>query len=159
MAKPRKFKNPKEMEIKWEEFKEYCDNKTAICHEFSSSKGAFVSVELKKPITYTIEGFCVYIGILRQDFYDVYAINKKFYGIVTRIREECEIDARRKFEQGTIPTQLSGLWMSKYGYSNKQETTSSSTVTVNDNFLDALSDSAAEDWESDEDETVEDSSV
>lgn len=159
MARPRKFKNPKEMEIKWEEFKEYCDNKTAICHEFSSSKGTFVSVELKKPITYTIEGFCVYIGILRQDFYDIYANNKKFYDIVTRIREECEIDARRKFEQGTIPTQLSGLWMSKYGYTNKQETTSSSTVTVNDNFLDALSDSAAEDWESDEDETVEDSSV
>lgn len=159
MARPRKFKNPKEMEIKWEEFKEYCDNKTAICHEFSSSKGTFVSVELKKPITYTIEGFCVYIGVLRQDFYDIYANNKKFYDIVTRIREECEIDARRKFEQGTIPTQLSGLWMSKYGYTSKQETTSSSTVTVNDNFLDALSDSAAEDWESDEDETVEDSSV
>lgn len=159
MARPRKIKNPKEMEIKWEEFKEYCDNKTAICHEFSSSKGTFVSVELKKPITYTIEGFCVYIGILRQYFYDIYANDKKFYDIVSRIREECEIDARRKFEQGTIPTQLSGLWMSKYGYTNKQETTSSSTVTVNDNFLDALSDSAAEDWESDEDETVEDSSV
>lgn len=159
MARPRKFKNPKEMEIKWEEFKEYCDNKTAICHDFSSSKGIFVSAELKKPITYTIEGFCVYIGILRQYFYDIYANDKKFYDIVSRIREECEIDARRKFEQGTIPTQLSGLWMSKYGYTNKQETTSSSTVTVNDNFLDALSDSAAEDWESDEDETVEDSSV
>lgn len=159
MARPRKIKSPKELEIKWVEFKEYCDNKTAICHEFSSSKGAFVSVELKKPITYTIEGFCVYIGISRQSFYDYYVNNSRFADIVTRIREECEIDARRKFEQGTIPTQLSGLWMSKYGYTNKQETTSSSTVTVNDNFLDALSDSAAEDWESDEDETVEDSSV
>lgn len=159
MARPRKIKSPKELLTKWEEFKYDCDNKTAICNEFSSSKGAFVSVELKKPITYTIEGFCIYIGIARSTFYEIYGEDKKFSDIVTYMKEECEIDARRKFEQGTIPTQLSGLWMSKYGYTNKQETTSSSTVTVNDNFLDALSDSAAEDWESDEDETVEDSSV
>ena len=153
MARPRKIKSPKELETKWEEFKYDCDNKTAICNEFSSSKGAFVSVELKKPITYTIEGFCVYIGILRQEFYDIYAINKKFYDVVSRIREECEIDARRKFEQGTIPTQLSGLWMSKYGYSNKQETTSSNTVTISDGFIEALSGTAESDWDEDNDET------
>ena len=76
------------------------------------------------------------------------------------MKEECEFDARGKFEQGTIPTQLSGLWMSKYGYTNKQETTSSSTVTVSDNFLEALNNTAVEDWNEDiEDETAENNSV
>ena len=83
MARPRKIKSPKELLTKWEEFKYDCDNKTAICNEFSSSKGAFVSVELKKPITYTIEGFCVYIGVSRQSFYDYYANNSRFADIVT----------------------------------------------------------------------------
>ena len=149
MARPRKIKSPKELEIKWEEFKEYCDNKTAICHEFSSSKGTFVSVELKKPITYTIEGFCVYIGVSRQSFYDYYANNSRFADIVTYMKDECEIDARRKFEQGTIPTQLSGLWMSKYGYTNKQEV----SRFADDVKQDALSQSLeamAEDLESDD---------
>lgn len=150
MARPKKIKTPKELATKWEEFKQYCDNKTAICHEFSASKGTFISVELNKPITYTIEGFCVYIGILRQDFYDIYANNKKFYDIVTRIREECEIDARRKFEQGTIPTQLSGLWMSKYGYSNKQEVSRFADDDVKQDALSQSLEAMAEDLESDD---------
>lgn len=153
MARPKKIKSPKELLTKWEEFKYDCDNKTAICNEFSSSKGAFVSVELKKPITYTIEGFCIYIGIPRSVFYKIYGEDKKFTDIVTYIKEECEIDARKKFEQGTIPTQLSGLWMSKYGYSNKQETTSSNTVTISDGFIEALSGTAESDWDEDNDET------
>lgn len=153
MARPRKIKSPKELLTKWEEFKYDCDNKTAICNEFSSSKGAFVSVELKKPITYTIEGFCIYIGIPRSAFYKIYGEDKKFVDIVTYMKEECELDARRKFEQGTIPTQLSGLWMSKYGYSNKQETTSSNTVTISDGFIEALSGTAESDWDEDNDET------
>ena len=153
MARPKKIKSPKELLTKWEEFKYDCDNKTAICNEFSSSKGAFVSVELKKPITYTIEGFCIYIGIPRSAFYKIYGEDKKFMDIVTYIKEECELDARRKFEQGTIPTQLSGLWMSKYGYSNKQETTSSNTVTISDGFIEALSGTAESDWDEDNDET------
>jgi hypothetical protein len=45
------------------------------------------------------------------------------------------------------------------GMTDKQEITQETKLAVSDNFLDALSDSAAEDWESDEDETVEDSSV
>lgn len=160
MARPRKIKSPKELLAKWEEFKQYCDNKTAICHEFSSNKGTFVSVELKKPITYTIEGFCVFVGISRQSFYDYYANDKRYADIVTCMKEECEFDARGKFEQGTIPTQLSGLWMSKYGYTNKQETTSSSTVTVSDNILEALNNTAVEDWNEDiEDETAENNSI
>ena len=38
------------------------------------------------------------------------------------MREECEVDAREKFELSLIPSQLAGLWMSKYGYTNKLDT-------------------------------------
>jgi hypothetical protein len=122
MAKP-KIKNPKELAEKWEEYKSYCDNKTAICHEFSAKQAEFITVELRKPITYTIEGFCVFIGLARSKFYETYADNPRYRDIVICMKEECEIDARAKFEQGTIPTQLSGLWMSKYGYTTKQDAT------------------------------------
>lgn len=45
------------------------------------------------------------------------------------------------------------------GMTDKQEVVQETKLAVSDNFLNALSDSAAEDWESDEDETVEDSNV
>lgn len=38
------------------------------------------------------------------------------------MREECEVDAREKFELSVIPSQLAGLWMSKYGYTSKVDT-------------------------------------
>ena len=36
------------------------------------------------------------------------------------MREECEGDAREKFELGYINPKLAGLWMSKYGYNTKE---------------------------------------
>lgn len=72
-------------------------------------------------MTYTIEGFCVYAGIARQAFYATYADNPKFCDMVTRMKEECEVDARSKFELGVIPSQLAGLWMSRHGYTTKTD--------------------------------------
>ena len=52
------------------------------------------------------------------------------------MREECEVDARTKFEIGAIPSQLAGLWMSNYGYTTKTEAkanvTGTQTVIVDD---------------------------
>lgn len=121
MPRPRKFKNPKALEQKWREYKEYCDNRMVLTHDFSSKNSEFVSAELKRSVTYTIEGFCVFAGISRQAFYEHYSENDRFVDIVTRMREECETDAREKFELGVIPSQLAGLWMSKYGYTTKQD--------------------------------------
>ena len=117
----RFFKSPKDMEEKWEEYKQYCDNQIVLTHEFSQKNSEFVSENLKKKITYTIEGFCVYVKIARSRFYETYTNDEKYKDIVTRMKEECEIDARAKFETGQIPTQLAGLWMSKHGYTNKTE--------------------------------------
>lgn len=121
MARPRKFRSPKALAEKWEEYKERCDNMSVLSHEFSAKNSEFVSAELKRKVTYTIEGFCVYSGIARSKFYELYAEDDRYRDIVTRMKEECEADAREKFELGVIPSQLAGLWMSKYGYTTKQD--------------------------------------
>lgn len=121
MGRPRKIKSVKALEEAWEDYKNYCDNQIVLSHEFSAKNSEFVSAELKRSITYTIEGFCVYIGISRQAFYSYYAENEKYVDTVTRMKEECEIDARRKFELQMIPSQLAGLWMSNYGYTTKTD--------------------------------------
>lgn len=121
MGKKLRFRSPKEMEQCWEEYKEFCNNKKVLVHDFSAKNSEFVSKELTKSVTYTIEGFCVYAHISRSSFYYTYSDNKRYSDIVTRIREECEVDVREKLELQVIPTQLAGLWMSKYGYTTKVE--------------------------------------
>lgn len=138
MGRPLKIKSPEEMERLWEEYKEVCDNQEVLTHEFSSKNSEFVSKELKRSITYTIEGFCVYMKISRQAFYEYYTSKKRYVDIVTRIREECEADARRKFELQMIPSQLAGLWMSKYGYTTKVENNLSGGLDTEKSKLDDL---------------------
>lgn len=121
MGRTRKFTSVKALEETWEAYKMDCDNRMVLTHDFSSKNSEFVSKELKRSITYTIEGFCVFAGISRAAFYERYANNEKYADIVTRMKEECEVDARAKFELGIIPSQLAGLWMSKHGYSTKTE--------------------------------------
>lgn len=130
MGRPRKFTSVKQLEEVWEAYKADCDNQKVLTHDFSSKNSEFVSAELKRSITYTIEGFCVFAGISRAAFYERYAENEKFADTVTRMREECEIDARKKFELQIIPSQLAGLWMSNYGYTTKTDTNVSGSVPV-----------------------------
>ncbi len=129
MGRPRKF-TPKALEEAWITYKADCDNRMVLTHEFSTKNSSFVSTELQRKVTYTIEGFCVFVGISRAAFYDYYAEDERFADIVTRMREECEVDAREKFETGQLPTQLAGLWMSRYGYTTKQDTSVSGAVPV-----------------------------
>lgn len=126
------------MERLWEEFKAECDNQEVLTHDFSSKNSEFVSAKLKRSITYTIEGFCVYMKISRQAFYEYYADKKRYVDIVTRIREECEADARKKFELQIIPSQLAGLWMSKYGYTTKVDNNISGGLDTEKTKLDDL---------------------
>lgn len=130
MGRPRKFTSVKQLEETWEAYKADCDNQTVLTHDFSSKNSEFVSAKLKRSITYTIEGFCVFAGISRSKFYADYAENEKFRDTVTRMKEECEIDARKKFELQMIPSQLAGLWMSNYGYTTKTDANVSGSVPV-----------------------------
>ena len=129
MGRPRKIKSVKALEEAWEEYKDKCDNKKVVAHEFSAKNSEFVTDVLRRSITYTIEGFCVYIGLARSKFYETYAEDERYGDTVTRMREECEVDARTKFETGQIPTQLAGLWMSNYGYTTKTEAKANVTGT------------------------------
>lgn len=122
MARPRKFKSVKQLEETWESYKYDCDNQMVLTHDFSSKNSEFVSKELRRSVTYTIEGFCVFAGIARSSFYEIYDNDKRYSDMVTRMREECEIDARKKFELQVIPSQLAGLWMSRHGYTTKTDT-------------------------------------
>lgn len=74
----------------------------------------------------------------RSKFYETYANRKRYGDIVTRIREECEADARKKFELQIIPSQLAGLWMSKYGYTTKVENNLSGGLNTEKTKLDDL---------------------
>ena len=130
MARPRRFKSVKQLEEAWEAYKQYCDNQMTLTHDFSAKNSEFVSKELRRTITYTIEGFCVFAKVSRSQFYETYADRPPYAHIVTRMREECEMDARKKFELGVIPTQLAGLWMSKHGYSTKTDSNISGGVPV-----------------------------
>lgn len=129
MGRPRKIKSVKALEDAWREYKHYCDNQIVLTHEFSAKNSEFVSDHLKRCITYTIEGFCMYIGFSRSAFYSTYGEDEKYSDIVTRMKEECEVDARRKFELQMIPSQLAGLWMSKHGYTTKTDATANVTGT------------------------------
>lgn len=119
MARPRMY-TLEEMKEKWDEYKDACDNNTRKMAKFF--QGEYYTSEIPAPITYTIKGFAVYLGMTEQSYYTTYTEDKEFYELVNMIREEVELDARRKFEMGVIPTQLSGLWMGRYGYTTKTET-------------------------------------
>ena len=131
----RKIESPEQMEQLWEKYKDYCDNYQVTQTEFSGKESRFVEGTVKKPITYTIEGFCVYIGLARSKFYETYAESEEYRDIVTRMRDESEADVRKKFETGTIPTQLSALWMSKFGYATKQQTDVNASMSQADRDL------------------------
>ncbi len=131
-GRPRKIKSAAEMERLWEEYKDYCDNQSVLTHEFSGARAEFVSAELRKKITYTVEGFCAWLGLVRSAFYQNYANSEKFAGVVQRIHEECEVDVRGKFETGQIPPQLAALWMSKFGYGTNVSAKVDAEELVND---------------------------
>lgn len=130
MGRPRKFKTVKQLEEAWKAYKADCDNQMVLTHDFSSKNSEFVSKELRRSVTYTIEGFCVFSGISRSTFYEIYAEDKRFSDMVTRMKEECEVDARKKFELQMVPSQLAGLWMSNYGYTTKTDTNVDGAVPV-----------------------------
>lgn len=119
MSKVRRFKTPKALEDAWEEYKVWCDNQNVLTHDFSAKNSEFVSATLKRAVTYTVEGFCVWVKMPRSIFYQTYSADERYADIVTRIKEECEVDARMKFELGVIEPRLAALWMSKHGYSTK----------------------------------------
>ncbi len=120
---------------KFLEYKEVCDSKTVTRTEFSQRESRFVTAVIPAPISCTVKGFCNYVGMTEQNFYQTYANRKGIELVIARIKDECEMDVREKFENGTINSRLAGLWMSHYGYTTKSESkdeVKNSVVIVDD---------------------------
>lgn len=63
-------------------------------------------------------------------FYALYDKDPKLEPVIARMKQDCENDAREKFENGTLDSRLAGLWMSNYGYTTKTDTTGSALLGV-----------------------------
>ncbi len=129
-GRPRKFKTPRTLENAWEECKKWCDNQSVLTYGFCQRTGQFSGGKLKRRTTYTIERFCVHAGIARSKFYQTYAEDSGFGDIVTRMKDECEVDARMKFELSEIDPRLAALWMGRHGYSTKADADVSGAIPV-----------------------------
>lgn len=136
MARARKFKTGAALEKAWEEYKNYCDNKTVVTTSFSQKESRFITAVVPHPITYTIKGFCGWVGITEAGFYDLYNKDEKLESVITRMKQDCENDAREKFENGTLDSKLAGLWMSNYGYTTSTKVEADvSPIVIKDDVM------------------------
>ena len=138
--RPRKIGCPEEMIELWQEYKASCDNHTTY-KTVVSSIGVVQDVEFRVPRTYTIRGFCLYVGLTESSFERTYKNDELFSDVIELMEMETEIDARGKFEDGTINAKLASLWMGRHkGYSEKTETKIKGGVPVIISGEDALED-------------------
>ena len=103
------------------EYKTECDTHKITKSIIDKDTMQAVDIEVSKPITATIKGFCLWSGTDTDAWYTTYADDPRFSRAVRLITAACELDARGKFETGQIPANLAALWMGGYGYSTKQE--------------------------------------
>ena len=123
------FPTPGDMEKAWAQYKKRCDEHKITVTMFSAKNSEFVTQRVLKRITYTIKGFCSYNQLSAPSFYQNYLHCRgckkggpsPYAPVIQRIQQECETDAREKFETGELPPMLAGLWMGGFGYSNKVE--------------------------------------
>ena len=110
-----------DIEELWEEYKHKCDTNVVTETKYDPMTHETINVEILRPISYTIKGFCAYLYITYSAWQASYANDIFYEDIVDKIKLECEADVRAKFETRQIPTGLAALWMSKYGYAAKNE--------------------------------------
>lgn len=138
----RKISSPTALARMWDEYKAYCDSYTitqAVESTYTNPEGTTTGKSVKEilsPISYTKVGFLAFIGLTRQAFHVTYEQDPAYFDIVERIRIECEVDVRAKFETGQINSRLAPLWMSKYGYGAK--TDASVEHRADNNLLDMI---------------------
>lgn len=152
----RKIKSSAVLAKLWEEYKAYCDSYTKqemVESTYTTPDGTTTTKSVKEilsPISYTKVGFLAYIGISRQGFAETYEKDPAYLDIVEKIRTECEVDVRAKFETGQINSRLAPLWMSKYGYGSKSD--ASVEHRADNNLLDMIQKSQIDLGEVPEDE-------
>ena len=120
-GRPRRINGPDEMFELWEEYKADCDSHTTV--KTFVSNGIKSDVTVKAPRTYTIMGFCAFIKMTQSSFDKTYRADELYSDVIELMEMETELDARGKFEDGSLNAKLAGLWMGRHkGYSVKNET-------------------------------------
>lgn len=107
---------PKQLEMLWHEYKNKRDSNTIVTTDFTSKGEKHITSTVHKPLPYTIIGFCAFIGISKQTYYECYTPNPLYLDIITRIHSECEASLLDGFMAGTTDCRLAGLVMSQYSY-------------------------------------------
>ena len=119
--RPRKIGSPEEMADLWFKYKADCDSHTSV--KSFVDHGMKSDIAVKTPRTYTIMGFCVFAGITQSSFDRTYRVDELYSDVIELMEMETELDARGKFEDGSLNAKLAGLWMGRHkGYSVKNET-------------------------------------
>lgn len=137
---PRKFGSPEEMAAKWEEYTEKCDNHVRW-QTMINKDGTTEDIAIRAPLTYTIEGFCLSVPMRVSAFDSTYRNDPEYEDVIAMMDEATHIDARAKFEDGTLNPKLAALWMGRHkGYSAKAETEIKGGVPVVIAGEDALED-------------------
>jgi len=125
MGRPRKIGCVEEMWTLWEEYCRKCDShmKTESVITKGLTGTTVDHVLVAAPLTYTKKGFCLHIGITESSFDATYGEDEDYDEFMEMLRMAAEIDARSKFEDGTLNSKLAAIWMGHYdGYSVKTET-------------------------------------
>ena len=121
--RPRKIGCPEEMQTLWEEYKCDCDNHMVRRSQYDKDTRRVNNILVYAPRTYTIKGFCIFVGITESSFERTYRSDELYSDILELMDMETEIDARGKFEDGSLNAKLAALWMGRHkGYSVKNET-------------------------------------
>ena len=110
-GRPRLFNTVEELEEKIQEFYDYC--------------------ELKE-VPLTFERLAVFIGIDRQTIYN-YEKRDEYFDTIKRVRENIKADIMEKGMSGAINSTFGIFCLKNYGYTDKQEITSTNT-NVNKNI-------------------------
>ena len=130
VGRPRKIGNPDEMWTEWLAYKFDCDNHMkpqTVLDKAGNARTVLVSA----PLTHTIEGFCLFLGITTSSFDRTYRSDEDYKEMIELMELDTHIDARSKFEDGSLNPKLAALWMGRHkGYSTKQETEITGGVPV-----------------------------
>lgn len=127
MAKTKgsgRFRSASSMWDAWCEYKNDCDSRTKSVTSFSQREGRHITEIIPAPVSYSFKGFCLYVGMTEANFNATYEHSNKdkFESVIARMKDECEIDTKEKLETGQIESRLSGILLSRYGYSTSVKT-------------------------------------
>ena len=110
-GRPRLFNTVEELEVKIQEFYDYC--------------------ELKE-VPLTFERLATFIGIDRRTIYN-YEQKDEFFPTIKRVRDKIQADIMERGMSGAINPTFGIFCLKNYGYTDKQEITSTNT-NVNKNI-------------------------